>query len=335
MSFIQALIGSISNAGGGAPLDYSQSGGNVETSGAYTYITWTASGSFTLNTAADRDVEWCMIAGGGSAARWGGGVAQAGGGGGAGGRLTGTYASMPAETWTVTIGAGSTAPTGTSPAWMWGADGSNTEVVTSGSGDDFRCNGGGGGMSYLWPGASPYAYSGWPGGCGGGSGSVYGQFIPGGAQQSYPSPPNPTWVTETGNAGGTAAYNSSGAACAGGGGGIGSAGGNGSNVSPWNFYASPIYAGDGGAGAYHAMTNASSYVPATTGGGGGGGGGNNYSGVGGQAGSGGGTACSHTSGVGSSSATANTGSGSGSGHENSTSGNGGSGYVIARWVTLV
>ena len=83
MSFIQALIGSVTSAGGGAPLDITTVGGTRNEVGIYSYHTWTSNDTFTLNTAADRDIEWCMIGGGGSAGK-NNPSTQPGGGGGAG-----------------------------------------------------------------------------------------------------------------------------------------------------------------------------------------------------------------------------------------------------------
>ena len=327
MSFIQALIGSVTSAGGGAPLDITTVGGTRNEVGIYSYHTWTSNDTFTLNTAADRDIEWCMIGGGGSAGK-NNPSTQPGGGGGAGERVAGTYSSMPAGTWNTLIGAGGAGnPAGTNPSpWWYGNQGSITKSQqTSGSGGStITANGGGFGGAYQHLGVY---YAGGSGGCGGGGSGAYGNSGAGGTVSHY-SGSNPPWATSTGFAGGQGSYNSSGYVAGGGGGGIGSTGGLPSNVSPWNFYGSPLNSGAGGTGAYHPMTAGSSTIDSTTGVGGSGGGGNAAGAT-----APGGVAASNSGS--SAAAPANTGTGSSSGHENSDVGAGGSGYIILRWVTLV
>ena len=77
MTFFQSLIGVISSSGaGGAPLDITTVGGTRNVVGIYSYHTWTSNDTFTLNTAADRDIEFCIIGGGGSAGKCQGGTSQ-------------------------------------------------------------------------------------------------------------------------------------------------------------------------------------------------------------------------------------------------------------------
>ena len=313
MTFFQSLIGVISSSGaGGVPLDITTVGGTRNVVGIYSYHTWPSNNTFTLNTAADRDIEFCIIGGGASAGRNQGGTTQPGGGGGAGEQVYGTYSSMPAGTWNAIIGAGGAAVSGTYPQqWMYGNNGSQTySSQTSGSGgDQLRANGGGAGMTVQAGGAW---YSGLAGGGGGGASATYGNNGVGGSVSAYS--PNPSWTTNKGNAGG---------------GGIGSAGSGGSNLSPWNFYANPISGGPAGYGATHALTIGSSTIASTTGVGGaagGGGGGNGSTAPSGVAASNSGASAA---------APANSGSGSSSAQENYDVGAGGSGYVIIRWVTLV
>lgn len=327
MSFIQALIGSVTNAGGGAPLDITTVGGTRNVVGAYSYHTWASNDTYTLNTAADRDIEWCIIGGGGSGGKCQGGVSQPGPGAGAGEQIYGTYVNQPAGTWNCIIGAGGAGVPGTGNPTPWwpGNQGNQTySSQTSGSGgDQCRANGGGRGNVYeafgLW-------YTGAPGGCGGGGSGGYGAATGGGSASPYS--PNPAWTTSRSTAGGNGSYNSSAHTASGGGGGIGGAGGHASNVSPWNFYASPISSGPAGIGAYHALTNGSTTTASTTG-------------VGGAGATGGGVGNTAPGGVAASTtgatvdAPANSGSGSSCAQENYYTGAGGSGYVIIRWVTLV
>ena len=327
MSFIQALIGSVTSAGGGVPLDITCVGGTRNEVGIYSYHTWTSNNTYTLNTAADRDIEWCLMGGGASGGKCQGGTSQPGGGGGAGEQASGTYVNQPAGTWNCIIGAGGAGnPAGSNPSpWWYGNAGNVTySSQTSGSGgDELRCNGGGFGGAYQHMGTF---YAGGQGGCGGGGSGTYGNSGAGGAVAFYS--PKPSWSSSSGNTGGQGSYNSLGSAAAGGGGGIGSAGSPASNVSPWNFYANPISGGAAGHGATHPLTTGSTTVPSTTG-------------VGGAAcGGGGGNGATAPSGVAASntgatvSAPANSGSGASGGQENYDSGAGGSGYVILRWVTL-
>ena len=329
MTFFQSLIGVISSSGaGGAPLDITTVGGTRNVVGIYSYHTWTSNDTFTLNTAADRPIDWCIIGGGGSAGKCQGGTSQPGAGAGAGEQVVGTYSSMPAGTWNAVIGAGgaSVPGSGNPQAWMYGNQGNQTySTQTSGSGgDSLRANGGGAGNTFQW---GSYYYNGIAGGCGGGGSAIYGNSGAAGAANSYS--PNPSWTSSNNNAGGGGSYNSAATAQAGGGGGIGSAGGNASNLVPWNFYAAPISGGPAGHGAYHPMTAGSSTIASTTGVGGAAGGGDGGSGATAPSG-----VAASNSGA-SSSAPANSGSGSSSAQENSVTGAGGSGYVIIRWVTLV
>ena len=269
-------------------------GGTKTTSGSYTVHTFLTSGTFTPN--GPGTVDYLVVAGGGS------GGAQNAGGGGAGGFRTGTGLSVTAQAYTVTIGAGGAASTGSSV----GNDGTNSTFSTITS-----IGGGGGGSDGSTSGRS------------GGSG--------GGANQSG-TPGSGT--SGQGNAGGAGGSNRGG-----GGGGatnVGTAsstkGGNGgtgtqSSIDGTNYY----YAGGGG-GATYPNGNGG------TGGAGGGGGGTTAAGGGGSGGAGG--AGRNAGGAGGNNdgnagaAGANTGGGGGAGRGTAdTGGAGGSGIVILRYLT--
>ena len=269
-------------------------GGTKTTSGSYTVHTFLSSGTFTPN--GPGTVEYLVVAGGGS------GGAQNAGGGGAGGFRTATGLSVTAQAYTVTIGAGGAASTGSSV----GNDGTNSTFSTITS-----IGGGGGGSDGSTSGRS------------GGSG--------GGANQSGTAGAG---TSGQGNAGGAGGSNRGG-----GGGGatnVGTAsstkGGNGgtgtqSSIDGTNYY----YAGGGG-GATYPNGNGG------TGGAGGGGGGTTAAGGGGSGGAGG--AGRNAGGAGGNNdgnagaAGANTGGGGGAGRGTSdTGGAGGSGIVILRYLT--
>ena len=269
-------------------------GGTKTTSGSYTVHTFLTSGTFTPN--GPGTVDYLVVAGGGS------GGAQNAGGGGAGGFRTATGLSVTAQAYTVTIGAGGAASTGSSV----GNDGTNSTFSTITS-----IGGGGGGSDGSTSGRS------------GGSG--------GGANQSGTAGAG---TSGQGNAGGAGGSNRGG-----GGGGatnVGTAsstkGGNGgtgtqSSIDGTNYY----YAGGGG-GATYPNGNGG------TGGAGGGGGGTTAAGGGGSGGAGG--AGRNAGGAGGNNdgnagaAGANTGGGGGAGRGTSdTGGAGGSGIVIVRYLT--
>jgi hypothetical protein len=242
----------------------------------YKYLTFTASGTLTVDTAGLADI---LVVGGGAS----GGVTY-GGGGGAGGMLEVTGAYLPVGTLTVVVGAGGPAAPGSYSA------GDTTSIGANGNGSrlgSYFAIGGGGGGSYL--NGAGTASDGNVGGSGGGGGTT----------------PNGTGGSGTsgqGNAGGSGT-----SPTGGGGGGAGAVGGNatgsiagaGGNGSSSSITGSAVtYAGGGGGGGSTAAaggtggggagsnTNtAATSGTANTGGGGGGGG---YSGApGGDSGAGG------------------------------------------------
>jgi hypothetical protein len=157
---------------------------------------------------------YLVVAGGG-----GGGVDD-GGGGGAGGYQSSTFSLSTLNTYSITVGAGGTAPFSTTN----GGNGSNS--VVSGTGlTTLTSVGGGAGGSSL------YGRNGFSGGSGGGGSGYAGGTGTGGAGTSG-----------QGNAGGTSSTNQQGA----GGGGAGAVGGNGG-------------AGTGGVGLANSISGSSVY----------------------------------------------------------------------------
>jgi len=224
---------------------------------------------------------YLVVAGGAGS---GGGI---GGGGGAGGLLTGTASFLPNTVYTVTVGAGGSAGTGT----VKGSNG-NVSSVAGTSLTTISATGGGGGGN-----GQGTATAGNSGGSGGGGGSAFTGSNAGGSGTSG-----------QGFAGGTA--NTAGGNTSGGGGGASAVGGNsGASVS-----------GAGGAGTASSITGAS-----VTYAGGGGGGANGGAGASaGAAGTGGGGAGTNSTTAGTA-GTVNTGGGAGGGGYNGSSANGGAG----------
>ena len=206
-------------------------GGTITTSGGYRYHTFNSSGALTVPIT--RTVEYLVVAGGGGggdSATYGGGE----GGGGAGGLRTASV-SLPAQSYTITIGAGGTRKTS-------GAASSIVGVVSSTGG------GNGAGVNNI-PFAWVYAGPGGSGGGGSGQGpsrssgsGTPGQGYPGGSGSNSP-----------------AAYAGGGGGGAGGSGGnatsftnpgsIGATGGNGgSGITVWGSG----YGGGGGGNAIYA-----------------------------------------------------------------------------------
>jgi hypothetical protein len=180
-------------------------GGNVFTSGGYRTHIFTTSNNFAVTNAGrtDGSIEYFMVAGGGA------GGAEAGGGGGAGGVLFGS-ASVVANTYVVTVGAGGTGVAASTA----GVSGSNTSVIgatTIGPGVVAVGGGGGGGR----PGANTTGRNGGSGG--GGATTGPGARSPGGA--AYGS--GTLGSTLQGSAGGESSSDPAGG---GGGGGAGGAG---------------------------------------------------------------------------------------------------------------
>ena len=96
-------------------------GGTETTVGGYKYHTFASSGTLTVSSGGS--VEYCIVAGGGS-----GGRGNGGSGGGAGGMLTGT-ASLSAQSYTITVGAGGADRTGSNSI---GNNGQNSTFAGSG-----------------------------------------------------------------------------------------------------------------------------------------------------------------------------------------------------------
>jgi hypothetical protein len=164
---------------------FSATGGTESTSGSYKVHTFTTSGSFITTSAGVVDI--FVLAGGGS-----GGAGHYSAGGGAGGGYKESI-ELPIGTYTVTVGAGASAPHGDSYTT---ANGSNSSFGTS-----ITCIGGGGG-AHDWD-------TGNAGGCGGG-GSGNGSAPGGNSTQTGSKPPY------YGNSGGNSGSNYA----AGGGGGL-------------------------------------------------------------------------------------------------------------------
>ena len=285
-------------------------GGTVTTFGVGGRIhTFTSSGTF-VNTVPLTNVEYLVIAGGG-----GGGVANGGGGGGGAGGYRNSFASeasgrnssteskvtsLPAASYSVTVGAGGAGNVHGGGDGSRGDAGSNSVLTLSGGSTVTSIGGGYGGGNADRPGGN------------GGSG--------GGAARDNQS--EGTGTSGQGFDGGKAGDSNAG----GGGGGAGAAGTNG---------VGQVTGGNGGNGLSSSITGSA----VTRAGGGGGGaesptndsGGIGGSGGGGKGGQAGGIASVPTAG------TANTGSGGGASGDYNTGGNhngknGGSGIVIVRYT---
>jgi len=284
---------------------FSATGGTITTSGGYTIHTFTSSGTFTPNGAAN--VEYLVVGGGGG----GGGGSQTGGytgggGGGAGGLLSGSLA-VTSSALTVTIGAGGSGGV-FSITDNSGVSGSNSTFSTV-----TALGGGGGGAGGDLANAARIGKSGSSGG-----GSGYRSLVGG------------SGTAGQGFTGGSAGSQEQGS---GGGGGAGAVGGTGLQT-PYQYMG-----GAGGVGLSSSISGTSIVYA-----GGGGGGGlflGTYLGHGGNAGTGGGGIGGYNvSSVGVYSGTngaANSGGGGGGGTRHSVSnvgGNGGSGTVIIRYPAL-
>ena len=268
---------------------FTVTGGTISTTGGYNIHTFTSSGTLTISGASATGIDYIVVAGGG-----GGGGTRAGGGG-AGGVVVATNQTLAAGTYTITIGSGGAAGTGTND----GGDGGSSSL-----GSIQSCFGGGNGGGQANAGGSGGSGGGGSDGQAGGSG-----------------------VSGQGNNGG----GSTGATGGGGGGGKGGAGGDGGQgagstpssyvgglggTSLSNSYSgsSVEYGGGGGGG------GRDNYSGGTGGGGGGNGGkttGTNATAGTANRGGGGGGGGRH--------------SGGDSTHKNGAAG--GSGIIILRYLT--
>ena len=201
-------------------------GGTITTDGDYTVHKFTASGTFTTDTA--QDVEYLVVGGGGAGGGTGGGSNHAGGGGGAGGYRAGTGFPVTATSYSITVGAGGAAATDANG----GAGGNSVfSTITAAGG------GGGGGP----------ALAGTAGGSGGG-GSYDGA---GGAGNTPSTSPAQGFAGGTSGAGGATA-GGGGSSAAGGGAvstsGPSGAGGAGTANDIIETGTNVTYAGGGGGG---------------------------------------------------------------------------------------
>jgi hypothetical protein len=135
--FLAARHGSVASGGAGG---FDATGGTITEVGGYKIHTFTASGTFTVNSGS-ATVEYLVVAGGGS-----GGWVNGSGGGGGGGVETGSATAVPGS-YTVTVGAG-----GPARSDNYGANGNastfNGLSATGGEGannDGFREGGDSGG----------------------------------------------------------------------------------------------------------------------------------------------------------------------------------------------
>ena len=198
------------------PANFTDTATGTYSSGStnYKYLTFTASGTLTVDTAGLADI--LVVGGGGSGAQ------GRGGGGGAGGHLYATGAYLPVGTLTVTVGAG-----GPSVPSAFVASAANSGISGNASAiADYISPGGGGGACMNYNGTNYWNSAGDNGGSGGGGSgaTATGRSFVGG-----------TGFALVGNDGGDGA---------GGGGGAGAAGSNGSSG----------VGGAGGAGASNSIT---------------------------------------------------------------------------------
>lgn len=273
-------------------------GGTITQTGNVRVHSYTTSGTFT--TTANITVTCMVVAGGG------GGGNDMGGGGGGGGYLANSFLSVPAGTYTVTVGGGGSGAPATNGGTR-GSNGGNSVFHT------LTAIGGGGGASGHRSDTTP-AVSAGVGGSGGGSSGRNNNYALGTAGQGNAGgPSNGEWYS--GSGGGSAAAGSA----TPGAGGAGTennilgtsyywaAGGGGSGYSS-NGGAGGIGGGGGGAGPSGGAAGGSALNPAMAG----------------QSG--------QTSTIGGAAGT-NTGSGGGGGahfNSNNNGGNGGSGIVVIR-----
>ena len=287
---IKATTASVALATGGDAITYN---------GGYVYHTFLNSGTFTPSKSLTADC--LVIAGGGS-----GGTDNTGnaGGGGAGGLTYFSSITTGASAYTVTVGAGGTAPASGDNI---GIQGSNSSFSGTGI-TTITSTGGGGGAPY-----SPS--TGGSGGSGGGAG-----------QSSAGTGGSPT--LNQGFAGG----DTTGFRCGAGGGGAGGVGSTGTVSVPGNGGVGSSAFSSWGYATSTGVASSGTYYYA------GGGGGASHSSIGGgtpgTGGAGGGGNGARTSSNVPTAGTANTGSGGGGGGDGSgahTGGNGGKGIIIIRY----
>jgi hypothetical protein len=237
-------------------------GGIITEDANYWYHTFAASGTFTPKVALSCD--YLVVAGGG------GGGSYRSGGGGAGGFKTGSAFSVTATNYSITVGAGGTAGSTSTP--YQGGDGTQSVFSTITS-----AGGGGGG------GAATAGKNGRAGGSGGG-GSGNDLAGTGGAGNSG-----------EGNNGGTGGYLVSGEGGGGGGGGASAVGATGSSSTPGaggagtasSYSGLSVTYATGGIGGHGVTSSAPPVGTINTGNGGGGGNtGSNPNGIGAAGGSG-------------------------------------------------
>ena len=219
------------------------SGGTITASGAYTYHTFTANGTFDPGSFAPLSVDYLVVGGGG------GGGGGTGGGGGAGAVRSGSTTISAAQA--VTVGGGGAAGTTTLVPGNPGSDSILGSIVTATGGGRGACNdtnGGNGGSGGGGGGTAAATTTGGTGGTGGNNGGSNG---------------GPTNPRRAGGGGGAGA----------GGGTGGTNGGDGGNGVEWPTASGVFYGGGGGGGAVTAGNGGN-------GGSGGGGHGGDSSGVG-------------------------------------------------------
>jgi hypothetical protein len=235
------------------------------------------------------NIEYLVVAGGGS-----GGI-DGGGGGGAGGlRYSSSYEITRGITYTVTVGAGGTGPTGYSQDQTGSGNNSSFGSIYS--------VGGGAGTNFRPAGDGYAPHLGGHGGSGGGGGGLSSSIASNGGQG----------IAGQGYRGGNGVAASSVSWDSAGGGGAGGAGvSNGANTG-----------GNGGVGLEYSITGTATFY---AGGGGGANEGGTTPGTGGNGGGGTGGSNSNTQGG---NGTANTGGGAGGSDNTTDGGDGGSGIVV-------
>jgi hypothetical protein len=291
-------------------------GGNIQTDGTYWYHTFLASGTFTPATALSCD--YLAVAGGG-------GGSSGGGGGGAGGLFstitaTGGGGTLPSQltlangtAYTIAIGAGAAAVTG---SYIKGLTGGNTTISGSGLSTITAYGGGGGGGAQD----GEDARRGQPGGSGGGGGynASAGQGAGGAATPAGQGFAGGSVVSTQGS--GAFLY---------------AAGGGGAGVAATNVITSSSNSTSGGNGVQLTAWANATGTGANSGyyaGGGGGGRAGSGTAMGGAGGSGGGGAGYQDQAINGTSNTGGGGGGNGGQSGSTTGGAGGSGIVIIRYL---
>jgi hypothetical protein len=258
-------------------------------------------GAVALETPQSYSADFLVVAGGAAGAS-----GNTGGGGGAGGFRTSTQTLIGGTVYTITVGDGGAAVTGSGPSAIVGTSGSNSSISGSGLTTITSAGGGGGGI---------FGSPGGAGGSGGGAG-------PTDSPSTFGSGNTPSTSPSQGNNGGAGYDGISLVTVAGGGGGAGAVGGDSGQTS-----GAGAFGGPGGNGLASSITGSSvTYA--------GGGGGNTErsdasSGAGGTGG--GGAAADRATSAPAVAGTANLGGGGGGGNNNidsGLSGAGGKGVVI-------